>query len=123
MIRARLSNGAFILGIDAENVRRLQAGFPILVDLSELGGTDTICLMYGATLDHIKKELEEVSGSPLPAPHECTYMKVGKRAKCVVCGGKGGRWCPTSPSHQCVYAAGVVHGPLCEYCNQPEEDL
>lgn len=68
MIRARLSNGAFILGIDAENVKRLKEGKPILVSLAELGGTDDVYIMYGETLDDIAKELERSSGNPLPTP-------------------------------------------------------
>lgn len=68
MIRARLNNGMFILGIDAENVRRLMAGKPIVISLAELGGTDDIAIMYGETLEDIKRELESVSGEPLPEP-------------------------------------------------------
>ena len=66
MIRARLSNGIFILGIDAENVRRLQAGKPIVVSLAELGGTDAVCIMYGETLQDIGRDLEAAVGAPLP---------------------------------------------------------
>jgi hypothetical protein len=66
MIRARASNGVFILGIDAENVRRLKAGMPIIVSLAELGGTDNVAIMYGETLADIQRELETATGSPLP---------------------------------------------------------
>lgn len=66
MIRARLSNGMFILGIDAENVRRLQAGRPIVISLAELGGTDDVCIMYGETLEAVARELEAAAGAPLP---------------------------------------------------------
>ena len=66
MLRARLSNGTFILGIDAVNVQRLKEGQPILVDLESLGGTDKVFIMYGDTIDDIKKELEKSSGKPLP---------------------------------------------------------
>jgi hypothetical protein len=68
MLRARLSNGLFILGMDAENVRRLKMGEPIVISLAELGGTDDICIMYGETLDDIKKELEANLDAPLPEP-------------------------------------------------------
>lgn len=68
MLRARLSNGVFILGIDAENLRRLKAGQPILVSLAELGGTDDVCIVYGDTIDDIKRELEKAAGHPLPQP-------------------------------------------------------
>lgn len=66
MLKARLSNGAFVLGIDAENVRRLKKGQPIRVDLGELGGTDQVFIMYGETLQDIQREIEAAAGSPLP---------------------------------------------------------
>lgn len=65
MIRARLSDGTFILGIDAENVRRLKSGQPIRVDLKQLGGTDVVAIVYGDTLDEITRELERASGQSL----------------------------------------------------------
>lgn len=68
MLRARASNGTFILGIDAENVKRLKEGRPILVSLAELGGSDDVLIVYGETLQDIARELEEASGSKLPAP-------------------------------------------------------
>ncbi len=68
MIRARLSSGAFVLGLDAENLRRLQGGEPIKINLAQLGGTDLIYLMYGDTLADIQAELEKAQGSPLPDP-------------------------------------------------------
>lgn len=67
MLRARTSNGVFILGLDAENIRRLKAGKPILVSLAEMGGTDDVMIMAGDTLEDIKNELESASGSKLPA--------------------------------------------------------
>lgn len=68
MLRARLSNGTFLFGLDAENVRRLQAGEPIMVDLRSLGGTDKFALMFGETLADIAAELERLTGQPLPPP-------------------------------------------------------
>lgn len=68
MLRARASNGVFILGLDAENVRRLTAGKPILVSLAELGGTDDVMILYGETLEDIKRELVDAAGEPLPEP-------------------------------------------------------
>lgn len=68
MIRARASNGTFILGICAENVKRLKEGKPILVSLAELGGTDDVLIVYGDTPQDILRELREASGSELPAP-------------------------------------------------------
>lgn len=68
MLRARASDGTFILGIDAENVKRLKEGKPILVSLAELGGHDDVLIVYGETLQDIARELEEASGSKLPSP-------------------------------------------------------
>ncbi len=66
MLRARLSNGTFLLGMDATNVKRLKAGDPIVVDLSLLGGRDRFMLVYGDTLQAIMQELERVTGEKLP---------------------------------------------------------
>ena len=68
MLRARFSTGVFLLGLDAENVRRLKTGEPILICLAELGGTDDVVIVYGETLADIQKELEAAQGSPLPKP-------------------------------------------------------
>lgn len=70
MLRARASNGMFILGIDAENVKRLKEGKPILVSLASLGGTDDVMICYGETLADIARELEQASGVPLPKPSD-----------------------------------------------------
>lgn len=72
MLKARTSNGAFILGLDAENIKRLQAGKPILLSLAEIGGTDDIVIMYGETTQDMLIELEGASGRPLPAPKSVT---------------------------------------------------
>lgn len=66
MLRARLSNGTFVLGLDAENIRRLTTGMPLFVDLFSLGGTDRFMITYGETMGDIQRELEEASGAPLP---------------------------------------------------------
>lgn len=66
MLKARLSNGTFVLGLDANNIRELQKNRPIVVSLSKIGGTDKVVIMFGETLAHIARELEEASGGPLP---------------------------------------------------------
>ena len=66
MLYARLSNGTFLLGLDAENVRRLQAGEPIEVDLRRLGGHDKLGLLYGEALADIEADLVKLTGGPLP---------------------------------------------------------
>lgn len=67
MLRARTNDGLCILGLDAENIRRLTAGQPILVSLAQLGGTDDVMICYGETLEHVQRSLEKAMG-PLPKP-------------------------------------------------------
>ena len=66
MIRATLSDGRFLLGIDAENVKRMRDGKPIIVDLTTMGGRDTVIILYGETMADIVAELEGANGGPLP---------------------------------------------------------
>lgn len=67
MLIAHRADGLMILGIDAENVRRLKAGQPILKALSQFGGRDDILIVYGETTEDIKAQLEKAMG-PLPTP-------------------------------------------------------
>ena len=66
MLIAHRTDGLMILGIDAENVRRLQLGQPIRVRLEPLGGEGQVVICYGPTLDHITDQLKSVFGK-LPA--------------------------------------------------------
>lgn len=66
MIKARLSDGRFILGLDAINVQRLQAGQPIACSLAQVGGTDDLIIMFGPTLQDIVDQLQQANGGPLP---------------------------------------------------------
>lgn len=66
MLIAHRTDGLMILGIDAENVRRLKAGQPILKALSQFGGTDDVLILYGETIEDVKAQLETAMG-PLPA--------------------------------------------------------
>jgi len=66
MIRATLTDGRYLLGLDAENVRRLRDGKPIAIDLSHMGGHDALIIMYGDTQSDILKQLEGATGGPLP---------------------------------------------------------
>ena len=75
MLKARTSNGVFILGIDAENVKRLMNNKPILVSLAELGGKDDVMIMYGDTLEDIAKELERSTGSKLPPASDVNKLR------------------------------------------------
>lgn len=58
MLKAKIKNGPYIFGLDAENIKRLTAGQPILINMEEIGGTGEIMIMYGETLSDIKNELE-----------------------------------------------------------------
>ena len=66
MLIAHGTNGLMILGLDAENIRRLKEGQPILKSLSQFGGRDDILILYGETLEDVKRQLEASMG-PLPA--------------------------------------------------------
>lgn len=65
MLIARRDDGLIILGLDAENVRRLKRGKPILKALAQFGGHDDVLIIYGDTLADIQRELEKAFG-PLP---------------------------------------------------------
>jgi uncharacterized radical SAM superfamily protein len=66
MIRARCTTGEFILGIDANNVRKLKEGDAMVVDLSLMGGTDTVMVIYGETMSDVLRDLEKMQGGKLP---------------------------------------------------------
>ena len=74
MLRARTTDGTAILGLDAENVRRLQAGQPIQVNLEQMGGAHTVLIVYGQTVHDIARDLEQASGAPLPPALRLTPM-------------------------------------------------
>lgn len=69
MLIAKTNSGLMILGIDAENVRRLKAGEPIVKSLSRFGGKDDVVIIYGETTDAIREDLARLTG-PLPAVQE-----------------------------------------------------
>ena len=66
MLIAHRADGLMILGLDAENVRRLKDGQPILKALSQFGGKDDVLIVYGETIEDIRQQLEGAFG-PLPA--------------------------------------------------------
>ena len=66
MMIARLSDGRFVLGVDAENIKRLTSGMPMILDLANFGGTDTALLVYGPTLGDVMSQLERALGEKLP---------------------------------------------------------
>ena len=66
MIQAKLSNGDFLYGLDAENIKRLTTGNPIVIDLTLVGGpAHKILIMYGDTQKEILAALEDVTGQTL----------------------------------------------------------
>jgi hypothetical protein len=75
VLRAKIHNGPFVLGLDAENIKRLQAGQPILVALAELGGTDDVLIMAGNTLADIQNELETAMGTKFPDPMDINKLR------------------------------------------------
>ena len=70
MLIAHRSDGLMILGIDAENVRRLKAGQPILKALSRFGGTDDVLILYGETIEDVKAQIVKAGMGPLPEPEK-----------------------------------------------------
>lgn len=60
MIKAKTTgpDGApgYLFGLTEENVRRLKDGKPILIQLSEMGGTGTVFIMYGKN----EKDLHDI---------------------------------------------------------------
>ncbi len=69
MIKAKTNTGDLLFGIDAENVTRLKAGHPIVIDMAELGGRKGTfaIIMYGETLADIVKEIEAATGQSFDA--------------------------------------------------------
>jgi hypothetical protein len=69
MIIARLTNGAFIVGIDDVNVRHMDAGRPMVIDLAKHGGHDRVYLLHGKTLEDVRKLLIDTFGElPIAQP-------------------------------------------------------
>ena len=68
MLRARLSNGHFLMGLDRTNVERLTHGEPIIIDLRLMGGTDVVMLDFGETLTLLQAKWEKLQGQKLPVP-------------------------------------------------------
>ena len=58
MLKAKITDGPYIFGLDAENIKRLTSGQPILIKMEEIGGVGEIMIIYGETLSDIKNELE-----------------------------------------------------------------
>lgn len=60
MIRARLNNGDWIVGIEERNVELLKEGRPMVIRLKEYDPKlPDICIVYGKTLEDVVKELRD----------------------------------------------------------------
>lgn len=57
MIKARLDNGVFVLGLTSRNVELLKEGRPILVELSALGGADRVMIILGADEEDCMRQI------------------------------------------------------------------
>lgn len=55
----------FLLGLSAGNIKHLQNGRPMRIELEPLGGEGAVGIMYGETEADIMKEMRRVFG-PLP---------------------------------------------------------
>ena len=78
MLRARLNDGTFIMGLDRVNIERLTHGEPIAINLVPLGGSDVVILHFGETLEAIKAEWERHNRGPLPQPELWENLVVKK---------------------------------------------
>lgn len=60
MIKAKTTDGDLIFGLSAENIKRLQKGMPIKINLKDLGLEDrTIVILYGESEQSIAKDLSQ----------------------------------------------------------------
>jgi len=69
MIKAKLSNGALVLGIEERNVEHLKAGHPLHLLAEEVGGfagVTQLLIVYGETLKKVYDELNDACGGQLP---------------------------------------------------------
>ena len=57
MLRARTKGGTVILGLSAENVKRLRAGQPMHFSLADIGIDQDIVMLYGETEAAIAEQL------------------------------------------------------------------
>jgi hypothetical protein len=65
MIQAKLGDGTYLMGLDAENIRRLMSGDDLVINLRKIGGHEVVRVTYGNTLQDVVRRLEKQFG-PLP---------------------------------------------------------
>ena len=88
--KATLPDGRplYLFGIDAENVRRLTEGEPIIAVLESVGGVGTMVIVYGDTVEDARDEIQrclEIELPPIsdmpdlptvkPNCYECTHRR------------------------------------------------
>lgn len=66
IFRGKTDDGKFIIGLDDTEIKRLQDGESIPLDLERIDGIDTVTLMYGPTMAALTRKLEQLHGGPLP---------------------------------------------------------
>ncbi len=62
MIRAKAGD-TVVLGLEPENIKRLQRGEPISVDLAELGGARRVVIFTGETREAMARQLASAAGA------------------------------------------------------------
>lgn len=58
MVKAKLSDGTVILGLEEENIKRLKENQPMFLDLSQFGIEQKILIVYGETTEAIHEDLK-----------------------------------------------------------------
>ena len=70
MLKAKLSNGALVLGIEARNIDHFKAGHPLHLYGAEIGGFDGVTelyIVYGETLRDVYEQIDRaLGGGQLP---------------------------------------------------------
>jgi hypothetical protein len=69
MIKAKLSNGALLLGIEERNIAHFRAGHPLFLHGAEIGGfadVTQLIIVYGTTLKDVYEQLNDATGGQLP---------------------------------------------------------
>lgn len=66
MYRAKLSDGSFIIGLDAEEVEKIKETGALQIDLRLMEGNDLVTIMYADTYSELEAKLIGIFGGPLP---------------------------------------------------------
>jgi hypothetical protein len=66
MVILHMRDGRWVVGFDANNLRLMQAGKPMVIDFAKYGGEGMLYLMYGDTVEAITADLQRLTGGRLP---------------------------------------------------------